>query len=54
MRVLAMQLGYYPGDDWKKAAVVDMISETYSDVFNLWSGTLISEDKTNAEKAKVF
>ena len=54
MRVLAMQLGYYPGDDWKKAAIVDMISETYSDVFNLWSGTLISEDKTNAEKAKVF
>ena len=53
LRVLAMQLGYYPSDDWKKAAVVDMISETYGDVFNLWSGTLIGS-KTNEEKAKVF
>ena len=54
MRRLAMQFNYYPQSDWKKAAIVDMIAETYGDVFNKWSGTLINEKIGNEEKVKVF
>ena len=54
MRRLAMTYGLYPSNDWKKAAVVDMVAETYSDVFNKWSGTLINEKMGNDEKAKIF
>ena len=53
LRRLCMQFGYYPSQDWKKAAVCDMISETFNDVLNLWSGAVLSQ-KTDAEKADVF
>ena len=54
LRSLGMEFGYYPSDDFKKAATVDMICETYSDIFNLWAGTLVSQDKSDAQKKDVF
>ena len=54
LRALGIELGYYPTNDWKQAAVVDMISETANEVFNVWAGAMISEDKSNEEKAKIF
>ena len=43
MRALATDLGYYPIEDWKKAATSDMISETWADVFNKWGAALIDD-----------
>ena len=47
-----MVLGYYP-KDWKEATVVDMISETFGDVFNLWSSAALS-GKAEDEIAQKF
>ena len=37
LRAVGMDLGYYP-EDWKKAATVDMIVETYQDLFKTFAG----------------
>ena len=34
MRAIGYEYGYYTQDDWKKAAFIDMIVETYSEVFD--------------------
>ena len=54
MRALATDLGYYPINEWQKAATSDMISETWADVFNLWGAALINPDLDDAAKAKVL
>ena len=47
LRQLGIQFGYYDPSDWKKAGVIDMIVETYTDAFNSISGTIVF---TPAEK----
>ena len=54
LRKLAAAHGYYPSGEWAKAAVVDMISETYNDILNLWSGAALNQELSNEAKAKVF
>ena len=54
LRSLGMELGYYPTNDYKMAAVVDMVSETYSEVFDKWAGIIFAQDKNDAEKAEAF
>ena len=49
-----MEYGYYPSGDYKKAGLVDMVCETYGDLFNLWAVTLVASDKTDTQKADVF
>ena len=54
MRCLAMEHGYYPMGDWKKAATADMLAETWSDIFDKWGAALIDESMDGAAKAKVL
>merc|ERR1712010_195285 len=50
LRCVAMELGYYPASDWKKAATADMLVETWNDLQSKWGPALLS-DKSDAEKA---
>ena len=34
MRCIGAELGYYDTADWKKAALIDMLIETYSECFD--------------------
>ena len=54
LRALGMEFGYYPTNDWKNAAVIDMVTETANELFNIWSGAMIAQDKSNEEKAKII
>ena len=46
MRCLAMEHGYYPMGDWKKAATADMLAETWGDIFQKWGAALIDDNLT--------
>ena len=54
IRCLAMEHGYYPASDWKKAATADMLAETWSDIFSKWGAALIDDKLSDQEKAKVL
>ena len=41
LRQLGIQFGYYDPSDWKKAGVIDMIVETYTDAFNSIAATIV-------------
>ena len=50
LRSLAMQLGYYPCNDWKNAARVDEVCEVYGDAFNAIAAVLINEGMSMDDK----
>ena len=54
MRALAIDLKVYPLTDWKKAAVSDMISETWADCFNSYGAAMLNPDLDDAGKGKFF
>ena len=54
LRTLGIELGYYPLGDYKACGQVDMVAETYSDVFDLWANALLNQETSNEQKAEAF
>lgn len=50
LRSLAMQLGYYPSNDWRAASRVDEVCEIYGDAFDVMTGPLLNESMPPEEK----
>ena len=55
LRQLGIQYGYYNPTDWKTAGMVDMLVDTWSDVFNSISKTLVfSPDEKKGEEMEAW
>ena len=48
LRSLGIQHGYYNPADWKSAGMIDMLVETYTDVFNGFAKVLFSAENEKA------